>query len=1415
MIELHRVPGRLFLVGNVRTASRRTCILPRALESRIQPHKMKLLILAVWLATAGAGRLIGAGTAVEPWADPQLPVKPGLVLWLDATRQGAVRQARQLPALPDGAECDIWFDGSGRGFHLSQGIPEARPRLRLRDGVAAVAFDGKDDFLGAGNLSVAITNATLFLRAAPLSNTGLFRGFFALNEFGRNDYTSGLTVDLGPGGSSTFAYLNVEGAGFGGAVNLLPGQRPFGTFHTLTVVTAPGPDGTRLFLEGQPAGARACQSGVWRMDEVSLGARRYSNTPGVPPFVQGFLHGEIAEVLLYDRALEAGERAEVEKYLAAKYASLKIAATEPGRQSLVTVSNPPPIQMLVPGFTVRELPLQLNNINSVKYRADGKLVALGYDGTVYLLTDTDGDGLEDKADVFWDKGSIPAGISMALTPPGYPRGNGLFLPTKGKLALIVDTNADDKADAEIIVATGWALPKAMAGGASDALGVAMDKAGNIYFGLGTDNFLEAYLIDKATGQSRYDLKSVRGTIQKVSPDFKQHETVCTGIRFPVGMAFNEAGDLFCTDQEGATWLPNGNPLDELLHIQPGRHYGFPPRHPKHLPDVVDEPSVFDYAPQHQSTCGLNFNEPVNPDGSGVFGPAWWRGDALIAGESRGKLYRTTLVKTAAGYVAQNHLFACLSMLTIDACVSPRGDLVVTCHSGAPDWGSGPGGKGKLYKISYTGKGTPQPVLAYASSPTEFRVAFDRPLDAVQLKNLTRQTTIVRGRYAAAGDRFESFRPGYQVVQDQMATPRFSVPVLSANVTPDGRVIVLNTSPQREALNYGITLPGLGRSEKAGANELPQQPQIDLQAGLAGVETTWHSLSGTNHWEGWLPHLDLAVARRFTTACAEHEMFWPQLKTSGRLTLRTRLDLWQMLRPAVQPGSRLDYTPPPETVILVFTAGTPFTVKNQTGESRSTVMAGGRQQLTISHVPKEGEWLPLEIMLATGAAEPKLELAWHTGEDPRARALPLRRMLLPWASPQPAQASGDGERLIPELSGGNWLYGQRVFFSDTAACYKCHQVNGRGGKVGPDLSNLIHRDYASVRKDIVYPNAALNPDHLAYNVELKDAEPLAGVIQSETPQQIVLADASGISVTVPRTRIAAMKLSPLSLMPEGLDRALGEPALKDLMTFLLTRPLEPAAIECPGEPPPRPRAEIEAALKSAAPVPGKVESLRLILCAGPKDHGPGEHDYPLWQKRWAKLLSLADNVKVGLADIWPSADQMQTANVVVFFSNNPGWNRERAKDLDAFLARGGGLVCLHYAVDGQKNVEELAQRIGLAWRGGASKFRHGALDLKLHTHPLAQGLKQLSFVDESYWNLVGDEKNIELLASGVEENEARPLLWTRQQGQGRVFVSIPGHYNWTFDDPLYRLLLLRGIAWSAREPMDRLAELAMIGARIGD
>ena len=175
--------------------------------------------------------------------------------------------------------------------------------------------------------------------------------------------------------------------------------------------------------------------------------------------------------------------------------------------------------MLVPGFSARELPVDLTNINNVKYRADGKLVALAYAGDIYLLSDADGDGVEEKVERFWEnKGSLVAPIGMALDPAGDNHsGDGVFVASKGKISLIVDVDRDGKADKEIIVAQGWKeLPHGV-----DALGVALDRDGNVYFGLGTTDFTNAYQVD-AAGRAAYHLKDEHGTIQQVvSPDFRQ------------------------------------------------------------------------------------------------------------------------------------------------------------------------------------------------------------------------------------------------------------------------------------------------------------------------------------------------------------------------------------------------------------------------------------------------------------------------------------------------------------------------------------------------------------------------------------------------------------------------------------------------------------------------------------------------------------------------------------------------------------------------------------------------------------------------------------------------------------------------------------------------------------------------------
>ncbi len=181
------------------------------------------------------------------------------------------------------------------------------------------------------------------------------------------------------------------------------------------------------------------------------------------------------------------------------------------------------VWVLTPGFTVRELPVRLSNINNLRFRPDGRLTALGYDGRIHILRDTDGDGLEDEDRLFWDKPTLSVPVGMAWSKEG------LYVSSHGKVSLFRDTDGDGKADVEEIVASGWP-PTDVASGGVDATAATLDSSGNVYFGLLTADYSNAYRVKE--GVSHYDLHGQRGTIQKWSAGTKRLETVATGIRVP-------------------------------------------------------------------------------------------------------------------------------------------------------------------------------------------------------------------------------------------------------------------------------------------------------------------------------------------------------------------------------------------------------------------------------------------------------------------------------------------------------------------------------------------------------------------------------------------------------------------------------------------------------------------------------------------------------------------------------------------------------------------------------------------------------------------------------------------------------------------------------------------------------------------
>jgi putative heme-binding domain-containing protein len=1330
--------------------------------------------------------------AIEPWADKNLPVKDGLVLWLDAGAEPSAQRA-----------AGVWHDASGHQRDARQERAEAQPQMATIWPTKLFKLDGVVQHFVIKTDGLQLQQATVVVYARANANPGGYCALVSANQSGANDYRSGFNIDLGSKGSEdSLTALNVEGAGFVGERNLLSEPVKIGApFAVAALMTA-----DKVVVNGKASRPRS-KGSVLLLDEIRLGARWYDNI-GSTPTVSGFFNGDLFEVLIYDRALADAELSQVMSYLKSKYAAVVfIAPTKvakaAGAVALTAVKNPPIIQPLVPGFTTRKLPVELSNINVLRYREDGRLFAGAYDGKIYLLSDTNGDGLEDKAQVFYQSESLKVIMGMALTPPGYSLGEGVFITTRGKVLLILDKDRDGTGDEVITVAQGWEQPKRMGGGVSDALGIAVAQDGCVFFNLGTTDFTNAYLLDAATGKASFQALGERGSVQEVSADFKTRKSMANGLRYLVGLAFNEHGDLFATEQEGATWLANGNPFDELLHIQPQRYYGFPPQHPQHLPGVVDEPSTFDYAPQHQSTVGLAFNTH--------FGPAWWRGDALVAAMSRGKIYRTKLIKTDAGYVAHNETFAQLQRIIIDQAVTPRGALTVALHSGSPDWGTGPTGTGELWQITPIATPIPQPVVSYSASLTELHVVFDQPLTAAVLAAMQGKVSITQGRYVQAGDRFETMRPGYQVVKNQLTAARYPVAVRSLSLSADQRTLIIKTADRTAAVNYGISITGdifATHTEGAFAG------QIDLMADLTGLEITL--ADGTSHW---LPHPDFAVARGLFPQSA----IWSKLSANGPISIKGQLDLGLMLYPAVQEGSKLDWQYPDEKVTLVLDAARPF--KLTLGkESVISQPIGKRHEARQQVTTKAGTWLKLSIAFDIASGDPDLKTSWFTDRSPTPRSLALRRVLLPYAQAQETAPMARNEDL-PQLAQANWNNGQTLF---KGICSICHTMRGEGGKVGPDLTNLIYRDYDSVLRDIHEPSAAINPEHVGYTIKNKDGSELTAVWIAENAISVTFAQLTGQLIDIPRSDIAEQRQLPISLMPAGLDKALNAEQLRDLMSYLLLPPFEPAPLMLPDAPPPRKMADVKVILGDAltTPMDAKAKPLHIVLCASEKDTPhikPGYHDYPLWRSRWTRLLGMAPGITVEQANDWPSSKQWAKADLIAFNSYNPSWTLEkditalqqRGDDMDAFLARGGGITFLHYTMNAGGNASLLASRLGLAWGNGA-RYRHGASDWVLDkNHQLAAGFDKFQIPDESYWHLTGDlaAANAKVLATSLEDNAHTPQMWTREVGPGRVFVSIPGHYTWTHDDPFYRILILRGMMWTAHQPPDRLAPLSIIGARV--
>jgi type 1 glutamine amidotransferase len=244
------------------------------------------------------------------------------------------------------------------------------------------------------------------------------------------------------------------------------------------------------------------------------------------------------------------------------------------------------------------------------------------------------------------------------------------------------------------------------------------------------------------------------------------------------------------------------------------------------------------------------------------------------------------------------------------------------------------------------------------------------------------------------------------------------------------------------------------------------------------------------------------------------------------------------------------------------------------------------------------------------------------------------------------------------------------------------------------------------------------------------------------------------------------------------------------------------------------------------IPGQnLAGMHIYIRAGLKTHLTGQHDYPQFLADWSKLLTDKGAVVDGSFHA-PSAQELEGVDVLVIYKGDAGYMTpsERAA-LQAFVKRGGGIVSLHDALCGPDPVE-FASYVGGAKKHGEVNF---TLDAKVPytvvdpASSIMKGVTNLTIEpEEAFYKMTwatGPAPHILATAviadtpaakQGGGAGQTVPQIWTYEHtvsgGQpARAFVWMQGHNYASFSNPQVQAMLLRGISWAAKHPVDELID----------
>lgn len=154
----------------------------------------------------------------------------------------------------------------------------------------------------------------------------------------------------------------------------------------------------------------------------------------------------------------------------------------------------------------------------------------------------------------------------------------------------------------------------------------------------------------------------------------------------------------------------------------------------------------------------------------------------------------------------------------------------------------------------------------------------------------------------------------------------------------------------------------------------------------------------------------------------------------------------------------------------------------------------------------------------------------------------------------AQTGPAGENRVP----GNPEAGREVFWGAKAGCSECHAIRGKGGKMGPDLTNIgATHPLVLIREAVLEPSKDLYMlGQEAVVVTLKNGKKIQGLARNRDNYSMQVVDRAGNLYLISMLDVAELEISARSHMPDDFGKRLSRQELQDLISYLAQQSIRP-------------------------------------------------------------------------------------------------------------------------------------------------------------------------------------------------------------------------------------------------------------------